>query len=273
MNAHATTRNRFFWHTRRERLLSAILWDVDGTLADTEEAHRNAFNRAFAASGSNLHWGSDLYRSLLRVTGGKERIRHALMERGVSATDIDPTWVSTVHALKTDFYTEAMACGHITLRPGILRLVAEARSRGIRQVIATTTSRGNVEALVQAFWSDSPFSDMACADTAANKKPAPDVYLAALQMAGVPPQQALAIEDSRNGVLAAGEAGITVVATPSSFTSADNFDGAACVLSSLGDEDAPAVGLRSAISVPSLVTVDWLQTAMNNCFVATDCRP
>lgn len=253
---------------RRERKLKAILWDVDGTLADTEEAHRIAFNRAFAACGSDLFWDPEVYRSLLRVTGGKERIRHALEQSGVASTHIDPTWLATIHALKTELYSEAIASGKVALRPGVVRLVAEAQSRGVLQVIATTTTRGNVQALVRANWVESPFVDMACADTAPHKKPVPDVYFAALKMAGVPPHEALAIEDSRNGVIAARGAGIAVLVTPSSFTSTDNFDGATCVISSLGDDSSPAVSLRSAIAVPPLVTVDWLQSVMNNNIVA-----
>lgn len=127
--------------------LRAIVFDVDGRLAETEELHRRAFNETFAAHGLDWHCNQDCYRALLQVTGGKERIAHDLAKCGIAADDHD---IPTLHRAKTDRYTELMARGEIALRPGIADLMRSGREAGLRLGNATTTSRPNIDALIRA---------------------------------------------------------------------------------------------------------------------------
>lgn len=127
--------------------LRAIVFDVDGTLAETEELHRCAFNETFAAHGLDWRWDQDRYRALLQVTGGKERIAHDLAERGIAADDHD---IPTLHRARTSRYTELMARGEIALRMGIADMIRTGHEAGLRLGIATTTSRPNIDALIRA---------------------------------------------------------------------------------------------------------------------------
>lgn len=213
--------------------LKALIFDVDGTLAETEEAHRRAFNDTFAAAGLGWHWDHDTYLRLLKVTGGKERMRAWAVETGSGPReDIIPA----LHRAKSARYAEILAMGGLKPRPGILRLVEEGRAAGLRLAVATTTSPGNVEALTRAIWRKPAaeiFDVIAAGDEVARKKPDPAVYLLALRRLNLPATEALAFEDSRNGVLAARAAGLAVVAAPSLFTAGDDLSAADAVLPDL----------------------------------------
>ena len=209
--------------------LDALIFDVDGTLAETEEAHRLAFNAAFAEAGLGWSWGPDLYRDLLKVTGGKERIRSYMDGLKTPLLGDPDSLIHDLHARKTELYADRVASGRTPLRPGIGELLNEARRRGVVLAIATTTTRSNVDALLQAqlgadkaHW----FEAMICGDEVAAKKPAPDVYLAALDALGVQADRAVAIEDSANGVLSARRAGLAVIAAPSLYSADDDFSAA-----------------------------------------------
>ncbi|MFN3938837.1 MAG: HAD family hydrolase [Gemmobacter sp.] len=211
--------------------MRALIFDVDGTLAETEELHRRAFNETFAAAGLAWHWTPADYGRLLKTTGGKERIARFMAETGASGVDIP-----ALHAAKTDRYTRLMAEGGLALRPGVADLIARARARGVRLAVATTTSRPNVEALCRACLGGpaaAVFDVLACGDEVARKKPAPDVFLLALDRLGLPAADCLAFEDSRNGLDSARGAGLRCVVTPSAYTSTEDFAGAALVLRDL----------------------------------------
>ncbi|MGD8812419.1 MAG: HAD hydrolase-like protein, partial [Thioalkalispiraceae bacterium] len=131
--------------------LQALLFDVDGTLADTErDGHRIAFNMAFADAGLDWQWSAELYGKLLAVTGGKERIRYYLdnFNTGFARPANLDDFIAGLHRSKTDFYTALLSEGHIPLRPGVERLLREARDAGLRLAIATTTTPANVKALL-----------------------------------------------------------------------------------------------------------------------------
>lgn len=205
-------------------MLEALIFDVDGTLAETEELHRAAFNAAFEAAGLGWYWTQDDYRRLLKTTGGKERIAAFMAETGASGVDIP-----ALHRAKTGFYTAMMAQGGLALRPGVADLIQRARSAGVRLAIATTTSRPNVDALCAACFgqpSEAVFEVIACGDEVAAKKPAPDVFLLALARLGLPAGACLALEDSRNGLRSALAAGLCTVVTPSVYTADEDFTGA-----------------------------------------------
>jgi HAD superfamily hydrolase (TIGR01509 family) len=217
----------------------AIIFDVDGTLSETEETHRKAFNRAFEHQGFPWHWDRPTYRRLLQVTGGKERIRHfAKQDDAVRllAPDFDD-FVRELHGKKTSIYTSMIADGAASLRPGIRELILDAEDNGYRLAISTTTSAPNVAALLfSAFGDDGAgkFEVICGGDSVANKKPAPDIYLLTLEQLGLRPEDCIAIEDSRNGLLSAYRAGIPTVVTPSIYTDDQDFDEAAWVIDDLG---------------------------------------
>lgn len=216
--------------------LAALIFDVDGTLAETEEAHRQAFNDAFEAAGWGWHWSRDDYRILLRTTGGKERmIRH---RDDIGARAPSDAEIATLHKDKTARYGEIIASGALPLRPGVARVVDEARAAGLRLAVATTTNRPNVEALSLAAWgrpAGEVFDVIAAGDEVSAKKPAPDVFELALERLGLAGEVCLAFEDSRNGLRSAMGAGIATIVTPSAYTEGEDFTGAAQVVADLGE--------------------------------------
>lgn len=226
--------------------LEALLFDVDGTLADTErDGHRIAFNLAFSAAGLEWDWSPEVYGELLAVTGGKERIRHYLSNwRPDFRFPGDPeTEIARLHRLKTDFYTRMLGEGSIPLRPGVERLLREAREAGLRLAVATTTTPANVEALLThtigaeaMAW----FEVIAAGDIVAHKKPAPDVYLWAMEQLNLGAEQCLAFEDSENGVHAVLDAGLrSLLITTNGYTRDHDFSGATLVLDQLGEPGSP----------------------------------
>jgi HAD superfamily hydrolase (TIGR01509 family) len=216
--------------------LAALIFDVDGTLAETEDVHREAFNRAFADEGLPFRWDETLYRSLLLVTGGQRRIEHFFSQytevSAAQAAELAPR----LHRAKNRHYAEAMSDSAIELRPGVARLVADARTAGLRLAIATTTSRVNLEGLSRRFPSEldlDRFDVVVCGEDVAALKPDPEVYLRALGLLGLPAGRCLAFEDTRNGVQSAAGAGLTVIATPSRYAADQDFSGASLVVEDL----------------------------------------
>jgi HAD superfamily hydrolase (TIGR01509 family) len=222
----------------------ALIFDVDGTLADTEEVHRQAFNLAFGACRLDWIWDTPLYGELLRVTGGKERIASYIDRLPLPATqrrslnDLIPE----IHRAKTRLYRELIEVGHVRPRAGVRRLLMEARDAGIRIAIASTTSPENIEPLITAGFGRQAlnwFDTIAAGDLVANKKPAPDIYNVALKSLGVHPARAIAVEDSAIGVTSAKAAGLFTVATPNIWTQTQDFTAADLLLGSLGDPAEP----------------------------------
>jgi len=224
--------------------LRALIFDVDGTLAETEEWHRTAFNAAFAASKLPWRWDADLYRDLLTVTGGKERMLHfARRHDPARLAEVEPR-LAALHQAKNARYAELVASSRGGLRPGVRRLIEEARARGLKLAVATTTSRPNLEALIASAFgpeSASLFAALVCGEDVSRKKPDPEVYRIALQRLDAPARESVAIEDSRNGLLAARAAGIATLVTPSLYTAHEDFDGAALLAADLdhGPDGAP----------------------------------
>ncbi|EWY39071.1 CbbY [Skermanella stibiiresistens SB22] len=242
--------------------LRAIIFDVDGTLAETEEEHRRAFNETFGHFGLDWRWDRKLYAELLKVTGGKERIRDYVARHRPSCEGRVGPIVKAMHEAKTERYVANLGGGGIKLRPGVARLIREAKAAGLRLAVATTTSLPNVRILLtETLGPDALdlFEVIAAGDMVAAKKPAPDVYLLALDRLGLPAADCVAIEDSYNGVMSARRAGIAVLATSSEYTRFDDLRHAQGVVSDLGEPDAPYLHLGGVGSSHTHVTVDMLR--------------
>ncbi|QOZ71658.1 HAD family hydrolase [Bradyrhizobium arachidis] len=219
------------------RSAAALIFDVDGTLAETEELHRQAFNHAFVRHGLDWQWDRAIYKDLLRVTGGKERMRayHARLAAAPPLSDVD---IAALHRIKTAHYAELVETGCCPLRPGVAERLAEAKARGQRLAIATTTSHGNIDALLSRAlgtrWA-ADFDAIVAGDDVRNKKPAPDVYLEILARLRLHASDCVAIEDSGNGLIAASRAVIPVLITRSMFFRDDDFSAARFVLDDLSE--------------------------------------
>lgn len=220
--------------------LQALIFDVDGTLADTERAHLAAFNHAFAEEGLGWRWDEPTYTRLLGVSGGKERILHYWNQVRPGFVDVSGTAVREIvqrlHEVKTAAYEAIVNSGAVKLRPGVLALMEDAKRQGLHLAIATTTSPVNVAALLRkAIGSDwrLDFSVIGDASTAPLKKPHPQVYRQMLESMQLPAGACIAFEDSENGLHSANGAGIQAVVTPTHFTAHHDFTGALKVLAGL----------------------------------------
>jgi HAD superfamily hydrolase (TIGR01509 family) len=220
--------------------IKAIIFDVDGTLADTEDGHRKSFNKAFAECGLDWSWDVALYDKLLKVTGGKERIKYFVSD---FLKDFDKPadyegFVKNLHAVKTVHYTTMLREGHIPLRPGIKQLIDDARQAGLTLAIATTTTPENVAALLEVGlgkdWAEY-FAANGCGDIVPHKKPAPDIYFWVLEKMGIPAADCIALEDSENGLRSSLAAGIKTYVTINHYTRNQKFEGAAGVFDDLSD--------------------------------------
>lgn len=234
--------------------LQALLFDVDGTLADTEDGHRIAFNMAFVEAGLDWDWSVELYGKLLAVTGGKERMKYYLdhFNSGFERpADLDG-FIAELHKTKTAHYTALLSEGRIPLRPGVERLLKEAREKGLRMGIATTTTPANVQALLTHTLgpdSESWFEVIAAGDVVPAKKPAPDIYLWAMNKMGLGPEQCIAFEDSENGIKSSLGAGLRTIVTVNDYTREHDFSDALLVLENMGEPDQDFAVLQGDKSI------------------------
>lgn len=224
--------------------LKALIFDVDGTLADTEQLHLRAFNVAFADAGLDWHWSVPLYRTLLKVAGSRERIRHFIDEyRPNLSQDADrEALLSHLQAIKNRYYAHLVRQGEAKFRPGVGRLLEEARQSGLQLAIASTAGYDNVRVLLEANMgagATDRFAVIAAGNIVEQKKPSPAIYRRVLEQLQCAAHDCVAFEDSQNGVHSALGANIRTVVTVNDFTVDDDFAGASMVLDSLGEPEQP----------------------------------
>lgn len=244
--------------------LKAIIFDVDGTLAETErDGHRVAFNLAFREVGLDWEWGIEEYGKLLSITGGKERIRRYIDQHQLVLglpQDLD-SFIVNLHQHKTEHYLSLLKSGAITLRSGVARLLNEARAAGVLLAVATTTSLENVTGLLEATLGKAAinwFKVIGAGDMVRAKKPAPDIYLFVLTALGLKPQQCIAIEDSSHGLRAARAAGLETIVTTNTYTHGENFQNALVVVNHLGETDQPIIVLQGDVGKHHYLTLDLI---------------
>lgn len=249
--------------------LQAVLFDVDGTLADTEQdGHRLAFNAAFKQFNLDWNWDIHLYGELLQITGGKERIRY-YMERyapeALNKNDLTD-WIASLHRTKTKYFESLMEHGNIPLRPGVARLIHELRHEKIKLAIATTTTMENVTALLKSTLGEESigwFDVIGAGDIVPMKKPAPDIYRWVLTQLELTAPQCIAIEDSENGLKSALAASLPTLITVSGYTRLQDFSGAITVLSDLGEPFQPFTKIKGTTFNKEWVDYKMLSSLIN----------
>ncbi|MEE2774722.1 MAG: HAD-IA family hydrolase [Pseudomonadota bacterium] len=220
----------------------AIIFDVDGTLIENEELHRQAFNDSFIDAGLDWNWSEKTYRDLLAIGGGKERIDHfqrLVLKRSPALSKLQ---VRTLHKRKRKLYERSLRSNNLTLREGVQELISKARTKGLKLAIATASSSSSVNCLCHSIWgmpTEQVFDFITSGDTLLRNKPSPEVYLSTLRKLCLKPSDCIAIEDSRTGLLAACSAGITTIVTPSSYTKNDDFSEASFICKSVAQQYLP----------------------------------
>jgi HAD superfamily hydrolase (TIGR01509 family) len=227
--------------------MKALIFDCDGVLVDTErDGHRVAFNRAFAEAGIKAEWSVELYGELLKIAGGKERMKHYFDRYGWPPSKTAETLIPELHKRKTAIFTALIAGGSLPLRPGITRIVDEAHAAGIRLGVCTTSDPKSIDGVLDLMGKQrkANFEIVLAGDIVAKKKPSPDIYNLAKQRLNLDGRDCVVIEDSRNGLLAAAGAGMPCLITTSTYTLDEDFNEAARIVPELGDPPNVRITLK-----------------------------
>ena len=219
--------------------LEGIIFDVDGTIGDTEDIHRQAFNKAFSEYNLNWHWSRKKYHELLFISGGKERIRKCLTED--NTINIDNSFIKELHKCKSEYYRSMLISADIKLRPGIKRLITEAKNLNIKLGIATNSSSANLTTLIKKNLDTQPeqlFNTIVTSDIVLEKKPSPEIYYRALLNLNLSAENCVAIEDTTNGNISALTTGLRTIITTHAYTRDNDFNGASLVINNLGEPDS-----------------------------------
>lgn len=248
--------------------LSGLIFDVDGTLADTEEAHRCAFNQAFEQMGLEWNWSKPKYAHLLLTAGGKERLGAYIASLSLSSAERQALTgrIGEIHRVKTAHFTRMVLAGDVPLRDGVARLIDEAARLRVRLSIASTTTFANIEALLRTnLGADAldRFAVIGAADQARRKKPAPDIYEYVLRQLNASPEECVAVEDSSNGLRAAKAAGLYTIVTPGYWTRTEDFSAADLVLPSLGSPERPLPARAAALLGNSMLGIRDIDRQLN----------
>jgi HAD superfamily hydrolase (TIGR01509 family) len=227
--------------------MKALIFDCDGVLVDTErDGHRVAFNRAFADAGIKAEWSVEQYGELLKIAGGKERMKHYFDRNGWPPGKTAETLIPELHKRKTAIFTALIAGGSLPLRPGITRIVDEAHAAGIRLGVCTTSDPKSIDGVLDLMGKQRKayFEIVLAGDVVAKKKPSPEIYILAKQRLNLDARECVVIEDSRNGLLAASGAGMPCLITTSTYTIDEDFHEAARIVPELGDAPSVRITLK-----------------------------
>ena len=244
-------------------MLKAIMFGAIGTLVETSELQRQAFNEAFAEEKLEWTWDKTLYWALLSVAGGRNRIRHYAQQQG---QDLSEDQVISLHSKKTDLYQQKLKAG-LELRPGVARLIREALDNDIKLALASATLESNIRSIADAVGDALPldkFDVVMNKSQVENTKPAPDIYQKCLKELGIKASEAVAIEDTALSLQAAVSAGLVTVATPGRYTSEQDFSAATVVVEHLGEPELKPEVMRSPLSLPASVSVAWLRDLVDS---------
>ena len=244
--------------------LQALIFDVDGTLANTErDGHRLGFNQAFAQMGLDWQWSVELYGELLAVAGGKERIKYFIDRYQPNFPKVEnlDEFIKQLHQLKNKHYQALLKQGAIPLRPGVKRLITEAREQGLRLAIATTTTLANATTLLENTLDPTWFEVIAAGDIVPAKKPAPDIYFYVLEQMQIEPEHCLVLEDTAHGLEAANEAKLKTVVTVNNYTEKQDFSKADLVVNHLGEADLPIKILQGQEAIYKSGAPDYINLA------------
>ncbi|MCD6576527.1 MAG: HAD-IA family hydrolase [Anaerolineaceae bacterium] len=229
--------------------IKAFFFDQDGVIIDTEkDGHRVAFNETFKAFGLDAEWSVEDYHSLLQVGGGKERMRHYHHTKGFGielTPEAEESFIKKLHQYKTDTFIRLLESNKLPLRPGIRRIMQEINEMGLVLAVTTTSNQRAAQAVATKILPEIHFDFILAGDVVKVKKPNPEIYLMAMERAGLKPEECLVIEDSRNGVAAAHAAGIRVIATTNFYTEKEDLSLADIVVTCLGDPDGEKGVLKS----------------------------
>ena len=243
--------------------IKAIFFDQDGVIIDTErDGHRVSFNMTFKEFGFTDEWSVDYYHELLQIGGGKERMKHHLLTKGFSKP-VPPEeadeLIRNMHKRKTALFVELIESGKLPLRPGVHRLMKEAMDAGLKIGVTTTSNEQTAKAITEDFLSDIKFDVVLAGDVVSRKKPDPEIYNLALKLTGLKPDEAIVVEDSRNGMLAAKSAGIPVVVTTNGYTEKEDLSGGDIIVTCLGDPDGEKGRLiKGALGYDGVLRIDQL---------------
>lgn len=230
--------------------MKALVFDCDGVLVDTErDGHRVAFNRAFSELGLDTQWDVTTYGELLKIAGGKERMRHHFEDQGWPAgADDRDEFIGRLHKTKTDLFMQIIESGQLPLRSGVRRLVDEAIEAGVVLAVCSTSNERAVNLILEKLLGaerKSRFNAILAGDVVSKKKPDPEIYELVKQRLGLDGGECVVVEDSRNGLLAATGAGMHCLVTTTEYTADEDFGEADGVVSKLGDPPGDLVTVES----------------------------
>jgi HAD superfamily hydrolase (TIGR01509 family) len=246
--------------------MKALIFDQDGVIADTErDGHRVAFNRVFEEEGLGVSWSVERYGQLLKIAGGKERMKTVVYSDDFAKDVGDKeAYIKKLHKRKTDIFMEIVSRGQIALRSGVARLVREAHQNGLKLAVCSTSNERAVHTLVKTLLGEEAyggFDAILAGDVVTEKKPSPEIYHLATERLRLDPDRCVVIEDSRNGLLAAKGAGMRCVITQNAYTAAEDFSEADLVLDCLGDpggETAQVIAATIDVGPLEYVTTEHL---------------
>ena len=229
--------------------LRGIFFDQDGVIIDTErDGHRISFNETFKAFGYDFEWGVEEYHELLQIAGGKERMKHYMEKKGILAKmkpeEVDEL-IKKMHKAKTQSFIDLLESGKLPLRPGVRRFMKEINQAGLVIGICTTSDVNAAHTVAYKILSDIKLDFVLAGDMVSKKKPDPEIYNLALKNCALNPDECIVVEDSRNGLLAAKNAGLRVIATTNPYTEKENLHEADLILTCLGDPDGEKGILRA----------------------------